>query len=361
MTKIYVMTHKRFVPPEIEGYVPLHVGRKLGGDLGYIGDDTGDSISQYNCYFGELTGMYWIWKNVSESCNVGICHYRRYFTNASGEYLKPEEFDELLKSYDIVTSKEFGVHHGSYRADYAAAHTVEDLDMTGEVIKELYPEYYGVFCDVINGSTQYMGNLMCTSKSRYDEYCEWLFTIFDKLYEKIDFDKYEDDYHRRVFGFLSEQLLMVWVLANKLKVYECTVYITDEKAETKEFKTAIRQLIKMNNIGEAYSLFYEVLKVRPDIALTQSDLRGEVRDIELVLRILKSENEQNVRGLLNYSDDLYKLLEHVAKIREIVQKSGIKSNNACRLLETDEYLKANSVSLISLKIISDAGNNRRGS
>jgi hypothetical protein len=33
MTRIYVMTHKRFVPPEIEGYVPLHVGRKFGGEI----------------------------------------------------------------------------------------------------------------------------------------------------------------------------------------------------------------------------------------------------------------------------------------------------------------------------------------
>lgn len=68
-----------FSPPADDTYLPLHVGRASAEDLGYLGDDTGDNISLINCFYGELTGLYWIWKNYHSSDYAGLCHYRRYF------------------------------------------------------------------------------------------------------------------------------------------------------------------------------------------------------------------------------------------------------------------------------------------
>ena len=62
--KIFVMTHTSFTPPKETMYEPLHVGRALGQELGYTGDDSGDNISELNPLFGELTGFYWLWKNL---------------------------------------------------------------------------------------------------------------------------------------------------------------------------------------------------------------------------------------------------------------------------------------------------------
>ncbi len=36
--------------------------------------------------------------------------------------------------------------------------------MTGEVIKELYPEYYDTFIQLVNGNETYFGNMIVTSK-----------------------------------------------------------------------------------------------------------------------------------------------------------------------------------------------------
>ena len=78
--KIYTMTHKRFLEPEDNTlYIPLHVGRAMSRDLGYIGDNTGEHISTWNDRYGELTGVYWVWKNDIDADIIGICHYRRFF------------------------------------------------------------------------------------------------------------------------------------------------------------------------------------------------------------------------------------------------------------------------------------------
>lgn len=103
--KIFTITHKAFTPPEDSMYVPLHVGRINGENLGFLGDDTGDSISQLNPYFCELTGMYWIWKNFTEADYVGICHYRRYLINENGVVFTENELNKLFEKYDIITTK----------------------------------------------------------------------------------------------------------------------------------------------------------------------------------------------------------------------------------------------------------------
>ena len=63
---IYTLTHKHFTKPDDNMYVPLQVGTAIDSPLGYLRDDTGDNISALNGYYSELTGLYWIWKNVLE-------------------------------------------------------------------------------------------------------------------------------------------------------------------------------------------------------------------------------------------------------------------------------------------------------
>ena len=94
--KIFTMTHKKFQEPEDDVYVPLHVGRAGKEDLGYQGDDTGDSISEWNHYYGELTGVYWAWKNETEADIIGICHYRRFFLNKQSQLLSGSEYEEKV-------------------------------------------------------------------------------------------------------------------------------------------------------------------------------------------------------------------------------------------------------------------------
>lgn len=76
--KIFICTHKetRFKKGEI--YTPLLCGADYHKEIKILGDNTGDNISIKNKNYCELTGIYWIWKNIN-SDYIGVCHYRRYF------------------------------------------------------------------------------------------------------------------------------------------------------------------------------------------------------------------------------------------------------------------------------------------
>ncbi|MDD6038062.1 MAG: DUF4422 domain-containing protein [bacterium] len=315
-TRIFTMTHKSFVAPDDATYIPLHVGRACAKDLGYLGDDTGDNISDLNCYYGELTGMYWMWRNIETEGNVGVCHYRRFFIHEDGSLLTEEDYNQILSEYDIMTSTAVKIEE-SYRDYFGRAHNVSDLQKEGAVIQRLYPEDYPVFCEVMDGYEHYFGNLLVASKKVFDEYCEWLFSIFVELSNEIDVSSY-DDYHKRIFGFLSEQLLMVFVRARGLKVYEARVGLTGEKAETMELRRAMQSLLSEGKVTQAREMFYEVLKVRPDVRLPGSDVHGEIPIIEWILYICEVEQQLEVDGMLSYSNDLSKLMEHVRNLIEIL-------------------------------------------
>lgn len=326
-TKIFVMTHKKFNCPDDPAYIPLHVGRAVSNDLGYMGDDTGDSISSMNCYYGELTGLYWIWKNYCPEHydeNMGLCHYRRYFVNDSRTIMKESEFDDILKDYDIITSKAVisGDDGKTYEETYGESHDISDLILTGKTIRKLYPEDYPVFLETIKGNRTYFGNLMVAGGKIFDSYCTWLFSVFNEMKKSMDLSMYGDEYNRRVFGFLSEHLLYVWVRARKLRVYEGRVVISDEKAEVKELKASVGYLLKKGCFDEASNLFYEVLKVRPDVTLEQSDLRGDIPLLEQIIYICSEEHKAGTEGILSVCRNIDDMLCHVRHVTDILRKEN---------------------------------------
>ncbi len=343
--KIFTMTHKKFQEPEDSIYVPLHVGRAGKADLGYLGDDAGDTISGWNHYYGELTGVYWVWKNEKEADVIGICHYRRYFLNGQRELMNQQEYEKILKDYDIIVSNEAEADT-NYLDYFGEAHNAKDLLTVGEVIAEKYPEYSPYFQSAMEGNTYYYGNLMVTSRKLFEDYAKWLFDILFEVEKRIDVDSY-DLYNQRVFGFLSEQMVKIWIQKNGLKVYEGNVGITAEKAETVEFKLAMTQLVKMKQVDEARQMFYEYLKVRPDVRLELSDIRGEIPIIEQLLYIAREEQQRNLPGLIERSNDLNEWIAHYRRVMECL--SHFSKGEA--LYEDTDYILTQNVSWVMGKVM----------
>ena len=68
----FVAVHKETpLPPPRENYFALGLGGYRPAAYPFtFSDDTGDSISSRNKHYSELTGWYWIWKNVFD---VDVC------------------------------------------------------------------------------------------------------------------------------------------------------------------------------------------------------------------------------------------------------------------------------------------------
>lgn len=315
---IFTITHVPFTPPKDSIYIPLQVGHCSHDDYGYLGDDTGENISNKNQYYSELTGLYWIWKNYSGADYLGLCHYRRYFLNNNGTLMTETDYLNILSAYDVIVS-ESHVGPYDYRTVYSRSHDVRNLDATGEVIQEIYPEYYATFQAVISDNHCYTGNLFVAPKALFNAYCEWLFSIFFLLEDRIDTNGY-DDYHKRVFGFLSEQLLIVWIKHNRLSFYEARFGLSQEKAETILLKQSVRHFIADKDVHGAYQYLCDALEKRPDLSLEMSDFNQELKNIEHILNICRIEEEAGLPELIQFSNDLDVLLKHYNLLISILEK-----------------------------------------
>ena len=80
VSKVFVITHKECEIPKVEGQYILLVGAENKSEAIKCDfrDNTGENISEKNKNYCELTGVYWIWKNVDADI-IGLCHYRRFF------------------------------------------------------------------------------------------------------------------------------------------------------------------------------------------------------------------------------------------------------------------------------------------
>ena len=79
-------------------------------------------------------------------------------------------------------------------------------------------------------------------KPRFDAYMTWLFGILDEAERRIDVSAY-DSYNHRLFGFLAERLLNVWVNARKLRVKEYPVYMPDQSAWKENLRARVKSLM----------------------------------------------------------------------------------------------------------------------
>lgn len=333
--KIFTITHKTFTPPKDPLYLPLHVGRELNEDLGFIGDNTGDNISVRNPNYCELTGMYWIWKNYHQADYIGICHYRRYLINENGNLFTKQQLEKLLSEYDMITTKLLTLP-GSYYDGFSVNHHIKDLLTTGQVIAEKYPEYTSTFERLIHGPHTYFGNILVTSKEHYNRYCTWLFDILFEVEKRTDFTGY-NGYQKRLFGFLSEFLQTVWIQYHGLKVKECMVGMVGEKYETRLLKEKLAYYFEKRDYQSAEAYFMECYKKRPDILMEASDVNGELRLCMQIISTCKFEDETYGRCILDTYKDYRKLIRHFEQLNTAVAHSL----NHCLTANEDAFLYEN--------------------
>jgi hypothetical protein len=215
---IMVAAHKSYDFPSDDGFLPVQVGCELAQNkLDIAGDNTGDNISHFNKSFCELTGLYWMWKNQSSDF-YGLAHYRRYFRPiddqgiaVAGKHVASSaDMLKQLENHDVVLSKPRNYWVESVRKHYENAHNASDLAVLQKVIAEKYPDYSPAFERVMGRSSVCLYNMFFMRAELFDSYCQWLFSILFEVEQRIPYKSY-GPYQGRVFGFMAERLLNVWV------------------------------------------------------------------------------------------------------------------------------------------------------
>ncbi|MEC5270228.1 DUF4422 domain-containing protein [Heyndrickxia coagulans] len=219
--KILVATHKKYQMPDSDIYLPIHVGKTGKEDLGFQGDNTGENISHKNKNYCELTALFWAWKNLKNVDYIGLVHYRRYFSIDSN-IINEEQVRQLIKNYDVILPKKRNYYIESVWSHYEHTQHINDLQETKNIIERKYPQYLKGFNDVMSGKKVHLYNMFIMRKKDFNRYCEWLFDILFELEKKIDISNY-DIFHARVFGFVSELLLDVWLSNENMKIKELKV------------------------------------------------------------------------------------------------------------------------------------------
>ena len=219
--KIIVATHKEYWMPDDPMYLPVHVGAAGKESIGYQRDDEGDNISNKNANYCELTGLYWAWKNL-EADYIGLSHYRRHFSNGKlfgdkkRKIISGAQMEQKLKENDVLLPTPRNYWIETNYSQYAHAHHATDLDTTRSILEEKYLPYITAWDASMRRTTGHRFNMFVMKKEFFNQYCEWLFDILFELEKRLDISTYNKN-DSRVFGFVSERLLDVWIETNNYK------------------------------------------------------------------------------------------------------------------------------------------------
>lgn len=252
--KIMVAAHRKFpMPKDTELYLPVLVGAKNNykPEIKYQRDDEGNNISEKNSNYNELTALYWAWKNLDADV-VGLVHYRRLFSMSSKRnldyVLTKKQVEKLLKKASIILPKKRNYYIESNYSHYIHAHHQGPLDETRRVIIEKCPKYIAAFDQMMNAKKAHMFNMMIMKKKYFDEYAQWLFGILFEVEDRIDITSYSVQ-EARVFGYLSELLMDVWLNTKKYKYVEVNwVQLGKRNLAKKIYSFILRKFSKQTHV-----------------------------------------------------------------------------------------------------------------
>ena len=267
--KILICCHKPCELPKDDIFLPIQVGATISDiDLGMQRDDqvngeACDNISAKNKSYCELTAMYWAWKNIKKLYPdleyIGLNHYRRYFAFDKRNFLD----DAIVRSEKDVISYRLNhrrladiLLHGKalvskprhypypLHIDYCVSHVSYDFRMMRKIIHDVCPDYDLAFYSVMmrnNALSPY--NMFVIGWADFESYCTWLFKILGEAEKRINIENYSN-VQKRIFGYMAERLLNVWLYKNRLKTRKLNIYkFTDSEWQLRGMKKVCKNIL----------------------------------------------------------------------------------------------------------------------
>lgn len=249
--RILIAMHKPYQIPKGNLYLPVQVGKALSDqDLRMQGDDVGENISVKNLNYCELTAVYWAWKNL-DADYIGLAHYRRHFCLRKKKdkwscALNGRQLRRILNTAPVILPKRRNYFIETNESQYLHAHHREGWDAMMEIIASDYPKYAPALNQMRKRTRGHRFNMFVMRRDYFDAYCEWLFDILFKIEQRIDISGYSPS-EARVFGYLGERLLDVWIETNHVRYAELGVVFMEKQDWVKKGAAFLKRKIQHTN------------------------------------------------------------------------------------------------------------------
>lgn len=183
-------------------------------DNSFCLDNTGKNISSLNYLLGDLTGLYWIWKNTDDEF-VGTNQYRRFYDEKQIDSLLPLKEDTLYISNYLVCpfnmwEQYIGSHSDMGIKILSEASRLKRIPITKDMIDRMYSYKLLSPCNMFFGH-----------RSIFDKVCQILFEIVFELYNgtRYALKFIQNGVHtgrspndKRLLAFLAERILTILYL-----------------------------------------------------------------------------------------------------------------------------------------------------
>lgn len=214
------MEYKMFV--STFGFPVMHIQGAEAVEVGAAGrenflyqwkDNTGINISEENPHYGELTGLYWVWKNHRYESGdiVGFCHYNKTLL------ISPERAERFLSSgYDFIVCRHQAIPQYRWQ---------NELLILKDILREKYPVIYCGFLELYreDGSSGKCNakNTFITTGREMNLYCTFLFDVLSECRRRIG--DVPERKIKRYNALFAERLLSAYILAMQKKYKEADI------------------------------------------------------------------------------------------------------------------------------------------
>ncbi len=222
-----------------------------------LSDTMGTALTYY-AHYGNVCGLYWIWKNVN---------YPYVGFSLTGKHLQPtaEQLQSFLASGADILLPESVRIKCPFQENYRSHFYCYDYRMLLTILKRDHPLYYQFTVEKLNPAYELCEAACIMKKEAFRKFCVWLFPILETCKAHIK-DK-RSIFQNRYLEYIADYLFYIYLEYNKkkLKLERCTdsVILSDDPAVEvlPANMESIEKLYSEGKIEQAYELAKQLPKI----------------------------------------------------------------------------------------------------
>ena len=221
--KLYCLSFKHYnLVGKLPNFIkPLGLGKEKYPD-NWLVENTGQNIANLNKYYGQYTGIYWIWKNQLIDMNdndwIGTCEYRKYWLN--NLFTKKQKFStRSLYSNLLQTDNQI--------FDKCEAVLVQPIFFKTENVNEQFNKIHKV--DILKSCLGFLDQkdrepfkkflkknmlsappLFITKVKIFKKFCEQIFPVLNRCYDYFNKNEMCYEENIRLPAFFIERFSSFW-------------------------------------------------------------------------------------------------------------------------------------------------------